>query len=119
MLKVLELVPDWYRERNGVRIIIMSDCQILINAIYKNSVEDIPSWGAASAVAECGRRFSECNTFITIAKATREMVQDSHNSANWARRTGREFQGTLREVTELNFTIQEQLNQEIFQRQES
>lgn len=97
----------------------MSDCQVLINAIHKNSVEDIPSWGAASAVPECGRRFSECNTFTTIVKAARETIQDPHNLANWAQRTGREFQGTLGEVSELNFTIQERLNQEVFQWQES
>lgn len=119
MLKILELVLDRYRERNGEQTMIMSDCQVLINAIHKNSVEEILSWGAASAVEKCGRRYSECNTFTTIVKATREMVKDAHNLANLAQRTGREYQGTLSEVTELNFAIQERLNQEVFQRQQS
>lgn len=117
MQKTLEMVLNRYEERRPVRIIIMSDCQVIINAIHRNSVEDLPSWRAAHTVAECGRLFSQCNNYTAIAKATRQMVQDPHNLANWARRTGRQFQGTIGEVSELNFTIHTQLDPVVFQHQ--
>lgn len=64
---------------------------------------------------ECGRLFLQHSAYVTVEKATRKAIQEPHNLANWARRTGTSFRGTMGEVSEMNFTIQATLNQEDFQ----
>lgn len=105
MMQTLTLVQHRYAQRRGVRAMILTDCQVLISAMLRNCVEDLPIWRAAQVVAECGQMFKQQEAHTTLEKAMRKTVQDPHNLANWARRTGTSFQGSRGEVSELNFTI--------------
>ncbi|KAF3329674.1 hypothetical protein FCM35_KLT05005 [Carex littledalei] len=117
MTRALQLVLDRYMTKEGVKITLLSDCQTLIKAVQSNSVEELPVWTAAQTVAECGHLFSQLRAGLTIQKTTRKAIQDPHNLANWARRTGTSFTGTVAEVPELNFTIRASLNRDDFQLQ--
>lgn len=74
MLQALQLVSDRFSEKQGVQIIILSDCQTLIDAVLRNSVEDLLIWRVAMTVAECGNLFMQHRDDAMIQKATRKAI---------------------------------------------
>lgn len=106
LYQVLKQIQFRYASQPGVNFAIYSDCQMLVSAVNRNCIDDLPIWRVAHIVAECATLLTNCGGFTTVLKAAREVVQEAHQLANWARRTGQSFQGVNEEVTTLNFTLQ-------------
>lgn len=68
------------------RILIVSDCQTLVNNVENKNIEGITSWGATEPIAQYIKLIQMMGERVTIRYTAREAVQGPHTLATWARR---------------------------------
>lgn len=82
---------------------IFSDSKILVRAISSGSIEEVPSWQAAQAIARSIKLVRQLGGNRTVQHVERNYVRQTHNLANWARRAKKTFNGYpsegFREIT--------------------
>lgn len=85
LLQVLQQGRERVRRGHRNRVMVFSDCKVLVNAVHNKITQSLPSWEAAQTVAECINLVQELRETVSLTYITREALKGPHKLANWAR----------------------------------
>jgi Reverse transcriptase-like len=67
-------------------VIVVSDCQPLVQAIMEDRIEDYPSWLTAETLVRIREVQASLGVAVNLEHARRESLRGPHVLANWIRR---------------------------------
>ncbi|KAF3340489.1 RNase H [Carex littledalei] len=114
LLQVLNYVKGEVTANSDSKVLVCTDCKVLVNSILQRTVLDLPSWRAAEVVAEGAQLHDTMIGRITLRHVNRKMIPQPHLLANWARTSGYTCSGSVPAHIALHANLNPEIDRDKF-----